>query len=104
MIPVDAQPGGRADAPVPPIFKSAVDKPIDEPRVTTLLDAIAHANGHTYSGCWDVVAWNDDRVVFIEAKQRRKDRIRASQLRWLAAALEQGLSKEAFLMVEWCLP
>jgi hypothetical protein len=85
-------------------LKSAITEAIAEPRVTTLLDAVARANGHTYSGCWDVVAWKGDRVVFVEAKQRNMDRIRSSQLRWIAAALEQGLSEEAFLMVEWCLP
>ena len=85
-------------------LKSSLTQAIVEPRMATLLDDIANANGRAYSGCWDVVAWNDDGVVFAEAKHKGKDRVRSTQLRWMAAALEQGLSEEAFLVVEWCLP
>ena len=82
-------------------LKSSVTQPITEMRVTTLLDAIAHANGHTYAGCWDVVAWDDDSVVFAGAKRKGKDQLKATQLRWIAAALEHGFLEEAFLVVEW---
>jgi hypothetical protein len=82
-------------------LKSAITQPITEARVTTLLETIAHANGHTFSGCWDVVAWDDNSVVFAEAKHKGKDQLKATQLRWIAAALEHGLSEEACLVVEW---
>jgi len=52
-------------------------------------------------GCWDVVAWHDERVLFIEAKHNQKDRLRAGQKEWLNAALGEGLSTTSFLIVEW---
>jgi hypothetical protein len=82
-------------------IKSTISHAITESRVAALLDSIAQANGHTYWGAWDVVAWNGDRVVFAEAKHRGRDRLRSTQLRWMAAALEQGLPVDAFLVVEW---
>lgn len=85
-------------------LKSSLTRAITEAHVATLLDAIAQANGRTYSGCWDVVAWKGHELVFAEAKRKGKDRVRRTQLRWLAAALEQGLSEKAFLVVEWCFP
>lgn len=41
--------------------------PIEEAWVNERLHAIAAANGNTYSGCWDVVVWNGDRLVFAES-------------------------------------
>ncbi|WP_143080182.1 hypothetical protein [Hymenobacter arizonensis] len=75
--------------------------PIVEPSVLALLQQIAVANGSTYSGCWDVVAWQGDRVLFMELKRRKQDRVRASQLAWLEAGLKVGLGVEDFLLVEW---
>jgi hypothetical protein len=83
-------------------LKSAITQRITEARVTTLLEAIAHANGDTFAGCWDVVAWDDNSVVFAEAKRKGKDWLKATQLQWIAAALEHGFcDEEAFLVVEW---
>jgi hypothetical protein len=65
-----------------------------------LLDRI-HARTGDRSGCFDVFAWKDDRVLFVEAKRARRDRFRASQTRWLSAALEEGLPLDSFLIVEW---
>jgi hypothetical protein len=76
---------------------------IAEPWVNERLQAIVAANGGSYSGCWDVVAWKEDRLVFAEAKLSKKDRIRGTQLRWLEAALKCGCSVEDFLVVEWSL-
>jgi hypothetical protein len=55
-------------------------------------------------GCWDVFAWKGDGpdgVAFAEAKRRGSDKLRASQLRWLQAALGAGIPLECFLIVEW---
>jgi len=80
--------------------------PIEEAWVNDRLHAIAIANGGTFSGCWDVVAWTrsnagDDLLVFAESKKHKKDRIRGTQLRWLDAALKCGMREEDFLVVEW---
>lgn len=67
------------------------------------LHAIAIANGNTYAGCWDVIAWKGDRLVFAEAKRQKKDRMQRTQLRWLETALQCGCTVEDFLVVEWGL-
>ena len=53
--------------------------------------------------CWDVVAWQDDQLLFCEVKHSGKDKIRESQLRWVDAALMEGISVSQFLVVEWSL-
>ena len=54
-----------------------------------------------FAGCWDVFAWRNGTYLFAEAKHSKKDKIRETQLRWYAAALECGLSEQNFLLVEW---
>ena len=75
--------------------------PIAEAWVNEKLQAIAQANGGYFSGCWDVVAWKNDRLVFAESKKRKKDAMRGTQVRWLEAALRCGCALEDFLVVEW---
>ena len=41
-------------------------------------------------GCWDIVAWRDDDAMFIESKQRRRDRLRPTQRIWLETAMGCG--------------
>jgi hypothetical protein len=52
-------------------------------------------------GCFDVYAWQDDRVVFAESKWSGHDEIRDTQGKWLDAALRCNLPAESFLIVEW---
>jgi len=80
-----------------------VEVPIEEPWVNEKLHAIAAANGHTFSGCWDVVAWKEGRLLFAEAKLTRKERFRSTQLRWMEAGLKCGMKDEDFLVVEWSI-
>jgi hypothetical protein len=75
--------------------------PIAEPFVTNLLQHMAMANGNTYAGCWDVVAWKGERVLFMELKRRKQDQIRATQLAWLETGVRLGMRVEDFLLVEW---
>jgi hypothetical protein len=53
------------------------------------------------SGCFDVFAWRGEEYRFVELKRARKDRIRETQKRWLAAALRCGLKVSDLLIVEW---
>jgi hypothetical protein len=76
-------------------------EPIPDPTVQGLLQKIAQANGNSYAGCWDVVGWHGGDIVFAELKRLKKDRIRATQPRWLEAGLQMGLQAENFLLVEW---
>jgi hypothetical protein len=76
-------------------------KPIGNENIITLLSDIAKLNDGSYKGCWDVLAWKGDKVVFAESKRTKKDAIRTSQSNWLAAGLMLGLSEENFLVVQW---
>ena len=77
-----------------------VNVPIEEGWVNERLYDIATANGGTFSGCWDVVAWKGDLPVFAESKKQKKDKMRGTQLRWLESALQCGMSVEDFLVGE----
>ena len=60
----------------------------------------AHAPGLRGAGTWDVLAWRDDEVLFLESKQHRSsDRLRDSQVAFLEAAIEVGLDPSAFVVV-----
>ena len=74
--------------------------PIESADAAALLDRIAGLMGR-FGGCWDVFAWRNGTYLFAEAKHSKKDKIRETQLHWLAAALECGLSEQNFLLVEW---
>ena len=75
--------------------------PVTAPAVMDLLQRQAVANQNSFAGCWDVVGWRGEQVLFAELKRRRQDRIRSSQHRWLEAGLRIGLQPENFLLVEW---
>ncbi len=81
--------------------RAQVHHPIEAAWVRERMHTIAVANGSTFSGCWDVVAWTDDRLVFAESKKAKHDRLRGTQVRWLEAAMECGMKAEDFLVVEW---
>lgn len=76
-------------------------EPITDPAMLDLLHKIAQANGNTYAGCWDVVGWQGETILFAELKRHKKDRIRPTQPRWLEASLQAGLQPANFLLVEW---
>lgn len=84
-------------------LKNQENFPIKEAWVTDLLNKIALLNNNSFSGCWDVVAWKDDKIVFAESKRRKKDSIRQTQINWLRAGLKSGLSEKNFLVVQWDL-
>jgi hypothetical protein len=72
-----------------------------DPKIIKLLENIATQNGNSYSGCWDVLAWKADKVLFAESKRVKKDSIRSTQTKWLESALKCGLSEKNFLVVQW---
>ena len=65
-----------------------------------ILDSI-QAKGTNSAGCFDVFCWRGKAVLFVEAKWKAHDTIRASQRGWLEAALNEGFRLESFLIVEW---
>ena len=50
---------------------------------------------------WDVIAWRDDRCLFLEAKRRHSDRLRPGQIAWLDGAVRQRMADVSFGIVEW---
>ena len=56
----------------------------------------------TKIGAWDILAWKDDFLLFIESKSLySKDKLRNSQLSFLQKALRAGFDSNHFLIVEW---
>jgi hypothetical protein len=80
-------------------------RPVNLPRPSlgaSVIDVVEAARGGL-SGCWDVLGWTDDRVVFVESKRRQADRLQETQGQWLDAALAVGVPREAFVVLEWDL-
>jgi hypothetical protein len=77
--------------------KDTVELPMPQ---RTLLQRIYAQAGST-KGCWDVVCWKDNRILFAEAKRQAQDRIRDTQRIWLEAALDVGIPISSFLIIEW---
>ena len=70
------------------------------PDKQSLLDSISKKAGG-FKGCWDVFAWKGNEYLFAESKRIGKDAIRDTQINWLSAALQVGISAKSFLLVEW---
>ena len=70
------------------------------PEQDALFRRIATAKG-SLRGCWDVFAWRESAVLFVEAKRNKKDKISQDQKEWLEAAMKVGVSLAHFLIVEW---
>jgi len=82
-------------------YRNQIHSPFPEKDIDALLADIAEQNANSYAGCWDVVAYKEGKVLLAESKRTRKDRIRMTQVNWLAAALRCGLQPENFLVVQW---
>jgi hypothetical protein len=85
-------------------FCADVDKPSAISAAAEAIFAAIHERAAALrgAGSWDVFAWRDGEYVFIESKQHRSsDRLNDNQRAWLEAALEIGISEEAFTIVEY---
>lgn len=69
--------------------------------ITYLLKLIMSYNNGRHGGCWDVLGWRGETILFAELKRRKKGRLQVKQPRWLKAGLRAGLQSENFLFVEW---
>src|SRR3954469_2569983 len=64
-------------------YWNGIDHPADLPEsVRSKLDEIKDVAGGR-GGCFDVVVWRGEEMLFVEAKRAAKDRIRETQLRWI---------------------
>ena len=79
------------------------DRGVALPDSARSLSARITAQNGGSGGFFDVFAWRGREVVFAEAKLTKKDRLRATQKRWIASALAVGVPIESLLIVEWTL-
>jgi hypothetical protein len=79
--------------------KNEVKLPLEPNQI---IDNIYKNTGSRY-GCWDVFCWKDNQYLFAEAKRSQHDRIRDTQKKFLEAAINFGLPKTSFLIVEWVI-
>ncbi len=78
-----------------------VTDPVEVPEAQIqLIDTLRERTGR-FGGCWDLLLWKGDNILFIELKRRKKDRIQAGQIEWLTSALELGMDSGNFALVEW---
>lgn len=68
--------------------------------VAKIYERISAFNG-TRAGCWDVMAWNNGEVSFVECKRRGKDRMTSNEWNWLESAIRAGLRIQDFSICEW---
>ncbi|MFH1542897.1 MAG: VRR-NUC domain-containing protein [bacterium] len=66
-----------------------------------VINAIKEING-TLNGCWDLFAWKGNKLLFVESKRFKKDKLRDTQVKWLESALKSNFEIE-YLIVEWDL-
>lgn len=72
-------------------------------KLTEIYEKIYEQKGGRKSGCFDVIAYKDNRFVFVELKKKKEDKIRQSQIEWLKIALNQDLDNPIFFIAEWSL-
>lgn len=83
------------------VKRTGIDVYINLPNVQeNILQKIYGIAGRK-SGCFDVFCWKQDVLLFAEAKRKGHDRIRSTQIKWLSAAIEFGISVDSLLVVEW---
>jgi len=82
-------------------YKNQIHTVIPKKQISEMLAGIAKLNNGSYSGCWDVLGWNGNQIIFAESKRLRKDRIQDTQNGWLEAGLRYGLKPENFMVVQW---
>lgn len=81
--------------------KGQKSKQFSNDKVHETLMRIAEINDNSFGGCWDVVAYKGEELLFVECKKYKCDRIRETQLKWLKSSLQYGLQKENFRILQW---
>jgi hypothetical protein len=83
------------------VKRTGIDSYINLPNVQEQILNKIYEIASTKSGCFDVFCWKQDGLLFAEAKRKGHDRIRPTQIKWLSAAIEYGISIDSLLVVEW---
>jgi hypothetical protein len=82
-------------------IRTSTDAPASLPAEHAAL--LQHIFSRTVSrlGFFNLFLWKGDRVVFAYLTPSRFVHLRGPQLRWVSAALEEGLPANALLIIEW---
>jgi hypothetical protein len=75
----------------------SVDLPPKHKRLLDDIQKVACSKG----GCFNVLAWRDGQILFLDAKRKSHDKIRDMQRRWIEAAISTGIAPEKLIIVEW---
>ncbi|HAU07744.1 MAG: hypothetical protein UW46_C0004G0036 [Candidatus Yanofskybacteria bacterium GW2011_GWF1_44_227] len=51
--------------------------------------------------CFDVVVWQDDKILFCEAKRSKKDRLTKAQEKFIQGVITCGIPLSALIIIEW---
>jgi hypothetical protein len=78
-----------------------IQDPIIDKEPLNSLAMIAENNADSYFGCWDVILWKGKKVIYVEAKRTKHDRMRITQDRWLEAGIAAGLDASNFIICWW---
>jgi hypothetical protein len=83
-------------------------RPIEDADPRQLLARIAGFNKpRRYRGCWDVYAWRDSEIAFVQCKRmasRSADLINKDQQEWLRSSLYIGdrrVTENSFCLLQW---
>ena len=77
---------------------------IELPEYVSMLYQELQQKSQQRNGCWDILCWRDGQIKFTESKWTiPKDSIQKTQLVWLEAALDIGISLDNFVVYE-CTP
>jgi len=87
--------GGRA------FWRNPLEPTELPPAAKSLFRRIEARTAGRGGGCWDIFAWRDEDVLFIESKQGGRDRLRLTQRVWLESALDESIPPSSFAIVEW---
>ena len=69
-------------------------------RAELLYDRIVEANGGKSSGFFDVFAWNNEKIVFIEYKGEG-DSPNKNETKWINSAIRCGVRTEDLIFVSY---
>jgi len=89
--------GGRA-------FWTDISTPIDlPPGQREVFELLEQRMGKCRGGRWDIFAWRESEILFVESKKQFEDCIRPTQAMWLEQALEHGVPLSSFLIAEYVI-
>jgi hypothetical protein len=86
---------------VPPDSSSVIELMESIEKFCVLRHAGAEKRRNPFAGAWDVLMWRGERTILIESKRKGKDAINGNQVKWYSGAIDAGMKRDNFLVVQW---